>query len=33
MNLNETAINAYKTALKRQQNGGNVKVAEILYAL
>ena len=30
MNLNETAINAYKTALKRQQNGGNVKVAEIL---
>ena len=30
MNLNETAINAYNTALKRQQNGGNVKVAEIL---
>lgn len=30
MNLNAVAENAYKTALTRQQNGGNVKVADIL---
>lgn len=30
MKLNEVAENAYKTALKRQHDGRNVKVAEIL---
>ena len=30
MNLNEAAENAYKSALQRQHNGADVKVAEIL---
>ena len=30
MNLNEIAENAYKNALKRQENGAHIKVAEIL---
>ena len=30
MNLNEAAENCYKSALQRQHNGADVKVAEIL---
>ena len=30
MNLNEAAENAYKSALQRQHNGADVKIAEIL---
>ena len=30
MNLNEAAENSYKSALQRQHNGADIKVAEIL---
>ena len=30
MNLNEAAENAYKSALQRQHNGADVKIAKIL---
>lgn len=30
MNLNEAAENAYKTAIERQKNGGNVSITNVL---